>query len=77
MDNYNLVDIWRDKNKEKRMYTWSQPNPLIRCRLDYFLTSKTMIRYIKNARILPSIKTDNNIIELNVRVDGPKRGPGN
>ena len=47
MENYNLVDIWRLRNKEKRMYTWSQPNPLIRCRLDYFLTSNDMTRSCK------------------------------
>ena len=58
------------------MYTWSQPNPLIRCRLDYFLASNDMVRYVKNARILPSIKTDHSIIELILKVDGPKRGPG-
>ena len=62
--------------KKKRMYTWSQPNPLIRCRLDYFLASNDMVRYVKNARILPSIKTDHSIIELILKVDGPKRGPG-
>ena len=34
MENFNLVDIWRDRNREKRIYTWSQPNPLVRWRLD-------------------------------------------
>ena len=76
IENYNLVDIWRDKNNEKRMYTWSQPNPLVRCRLDYFLTSSNMVRHVKNVKILPSIKTDHNIIDLTFKVDGPKRGPG-
>ena len=76
MENYKLLDIWRVRNNEKRMYTWSQPNPLIRCRFDYFLKSDTMTRYIENARILPSIKTDHNTIELNVGVEGPTRGPG-
>ena len=35
-----------------------------------------MVKYVANARILPSIKTDHNIIELSFKIDGPKRGPG-
>ena len=35
-----------------------------------------MVTYVKNTRILPSIKTDHNIIELSFKIDGPKRGSG-
>ena len=27
MSSFELVDIWRKRNENKRRYTWSQPNP--------------------------------------------------
>ncbi len=76
LENYNLIDIFRQKNKGKRLYTWSHPRPLVRCRPDYFIISKQLEKQVKKTQILPSLKTDHSIIDLNFMIDGPKRGPG-
>ncbi len=73
---FDLVDIWRKQNTSQKRYTWSQPNPLTRCRLDYFLISNHLINSKVGSRILPSIKTDHALIELTFKLNGPKRGPG-
>ena len=74
--NFDFTDIWRDRNKTVRKYTWSQPSPLVRCRLDYFLIEKNMINSVINTGILPSVKSDHSIIELYININGPDRGPG-
>ena len=50
---FDLIDVWRGKNKTKRNYTWSQPSPLVRCRLDYFLINKIMINLVISTSFLP------------------------
>lgn len=43
---YHLTDIWRDRHKDERNYTWTGRHPLnmtfIRTRIDRFLTSRTL-----------------------------------
>ena len=75
-DTFNLIDIWRYRNKDAKRYTWSQPSPLVRCRLDYFLISGNLNKSVSNTKILPLIKTDHSLIELTVNFTGPQRGPG-
>ncbi|CAH3167683.1 unnamed protein product, partial [Pocillopora meandrina] len=36
---FNLVDIWRLRNPDKKRYTWKQNKPLVQRRLDYWLIS--------------------------------------
>ena len=72
-----LIDIWRDRHKNKREYTWSQNKPKIACRLDYFLIPKVQSNYIKNVYIDTFImKSDHKpvIIEID-KTKFPKRGP--
>ena len=38
-DTFDLVDIWRYNNPNAWTFSWRQPNPLVQCRLDYFLIS--------------------------------------
>ena len=73
---FNLTDIWRQQNPSTNRYTWSQPNPLVRCRLDYFLISNTLMKSKVYANILPSIKSDHSLIEISLKLMGPPRGPG-
>ena len=72
----NLTDIWRQQNPLTKRYTWSQPNPLVRCRLDYFLISSSLAKSQVCAKILPSIKSDHSLIEITLKLRGPPRGPG-
>lgn len=75
---FDLEDIWRIKNPEKRGFTWRQKSPLIQCRLDYFLTSRHLQENVISTNIIPSLKSDHSAINLNIvtNLDGSTRGPG-
>ena len=60
----DVYDIWRIKNPTTRSYTWSQSEPLIFSRLDYWLTSNSLSDNVSSVYIIPSIKTDHSIIEF-------------
>ena len=64
MSNFDLVDIWRKRNENKRRYTWLRSNPPVKCRLDYFIIQNNMSDLVRSCRILPSIKSDHSIIYL-------------
>ena len=60
----DLHDIWRIKNPTERSFTWSQPEPLVLSRLDYWY-------------IIPSIKTDHSAIKIEFKdVGDGVKGPG-
>ena len=77
IENFNLIDIWRTKNKSLERYTWSRNNPLSMSRIDFFLITSDLQRAYKSTSILESIHTDHKLVflDLNVSVK-PKRGPG-
>ena len=75
-DTFDLVDIWRYNNPNTCKFTWRQPNPLVQCRLDYFLISNSLIENIDNADIFPGLRTDHSAISLDVDIQkDPPRGP--
>ena len=55
IEQLELLDIWRVRNKEEKRFTWRQKTPNIRCRLDYFLISQGMQDAISSTHILPTI----------------------
>jgi len=77
IDTFELVDIWRRLNPEVRRYTWRQNNPLIQCRLDYFLISDALIENVDKVDIFPGMRTDHSAILINLRLQKEyQRGPG-
>ena len=76
MEEFDLNDVWRMRNRYVRRYTWRQPRPLIQCRLDYFLVSTSLLGLIEKEEIKPGFKTDHSIISLNLQFASEKRGTG-
>ena len=60
----DLHDIWRIKNPTERSFTWSQPEPLVLSRLDYWLISSSISDNVCDVDIIPSIKTDHSAIKI-------------
>ena len=60
----DLHDIWRVKNPTRRSYTWSQSEPLIFSRLDYWLTSNSLSDNVSKVDVISSIKTDHSAIVI-------------
>ena len=73
----DLHDIWRIKNPTTRSYTWSQSEPQIFSRLDYWLISNSLADNVCSVDIIPSIKTDHSAILIEFQgVDAKAKGPG-
>ena len=75
-ENLDLTDIWRLFNPEVRRYTWRQNQPVIHCRLDFFLVSESSLCDVTHADIFPGFKTDHSMITLSVALHSNLRGKG-
>ena len=62
--NFNLIDVWREKNPDVRRFTWRRPTPLQQSRLDFFLVNDLLAVHLKEADILPGYRTDHSITTL-------------
>ena len=54
---HNMTDIWRDRNRDIRKYTWTGKNPqdntFIHTRIDRFYISFTLTTFVTNTDIIP------------------------
>ena len=62
-------------------FTWAGKNPadtslIIRTRIDFFLTSRSLDRFVTSVDILPYSHSDHNCICLTFDFDHLARGPG-
>ncbi|KAJ8033626.1 hypothetical protein HOLleu_23935 [Holothuria leucospilota] len=77
MTNYNLVDIWRERNPLSRSFTWSSNiTHNIYCRLDFFLISHHLCHSVSNTSQSPGLQSDHAMIFLSYKLSNEKRGPG-
>jgi len=67
IEEFNLIDVWRVMNPDKKRFTWRQKMPQIHCRLDYFLISDTLQDNTHEVDILPAFKSDHSSIIINLR----------
>lgn len=76
MLDFNLVDIWRLWNPDKKCYIWKQNKPLVQHWLDYWLKSDDFQDDMDNTGIISAIKTDHAAIVLQVNsVEKQPSGP--
>ena len=67
IEEYNLEDIWRVRNPNKKQYTWSRQKPrFVGSRLDYFLTDIGMTSWVTNVEIGIGYKSDHRSIALEI-----------
>ena len=66
--NHNLIDIWRDFNKNKAQFTWKRRNGSEKSRIDYFLTDLSLRPSISKTDIRPALiqYTDHQAISLKI-----------
>ena len=60
----SLIDVWRLRNPQTKLFTWRPKNPLIQRRINYWLISDDLQDDIERADITPSIKSDHSAITL-------------
>ena len=78
---FDLVDIWRQRNPNKRAFTRTshdsrQNNSFISTRIDRFYTSKPITPYISDTSIIAYPHSDHDLITLTLDLDRQPRGPG-
>ena len=76
MEQYNLIDIWREFNPDGKKFTWQKYNENKMARLDYFLISASLLPYIQNVDILPGFCSDHSSITLDIDFSKFVRGKG-
>ena len=76
IEEYGLADIYRYFNPSKRRYTWRRRSPLKQARLDYILTSDTLVDLVDTTDIKPSYKSDHSFLYLRLTLTKFKTGKG-
>ncbi len=77
MDEYELVDIWRQMHPNLSRFTYHQRKPIsVFTRLDFYLISYSLCGFVNKASILPGYLTDHSMITLNLSIVSMPRGPG-
>ena len=76
INKYNLSDIWRLKNPNKRRYTWLQGISYKQARLDYFLCSEELISVCTKEDILYKYRSDHAPITITITLNAQPRGAG-
>ena len=76
MDEYNLIDIYRELNPDSSKFYWKKHNELKFARLDYFLISTSLLPYIEKADILTTAFSDHSPVILDIDFSKFKRGRG-
>ena len=77
MNNCNLIDIWREKHKSTKQFTWENKTVGVMTRLDYFLISNILRNEVKACDITESILTDHKMVILEIGKESKNtRGPG-
>ena len=70
----NLIDIWRERNLDKRQYTWKKMHPFKQARLDFFLISEQLFTEINNAGIETGYRSDHSIINIVLDFQNQRKG---
>ena len=72
----NLVDVFRQLNPNKTIFTLRRRLPSKQARLDYFIGSSTLIDLVGNCENLPGYRTDHSLIRLDLFINTFKQGKG-
>ena len=74
-ENY-LEDIYRVKNPNTKVYTWTRKNAKIGSRIDMWFTQQGWEHKISKVKCCVAVKTDHKALCLKMQTDIEQRGPG-
>ena len=80
MEEFNMFDVWRTRNGDKKEYTWFKrghgKTSTQASRIDFFLISAGLMSKIENVNITSCSRTDHSLVTLEIRNQEVIRGPG-
>ncbi|VDH98260.1 Hypothetical predicted protein [Mytilus galloprovincialis] len=78
IENNNLYDVWRTRNKSSRIFSWKRicNGELQQSRIDYFLVNKKLSSYVQNVYYNTTSLSDHSFVIMNFNCSNIERGPG-
>ena len=78
LNDMELIDVWRERNRTRRRYTWRRLNPLQQSQIDYVFASENLLstHILKRIEIKMSVLSDHSILTLEMNVNSSDTGPG-
>lgn len=77
VEEYCLIDIWRNQNPHTRNYTWRRSYPLQQSRLDYiFVSAAFQLTFDISCEISAGVRSDHSVVDFVAVSTGRQRGPG-
>lgn len=76
---HNLTDIWRDRNRDVKKFTWTgknTQNSFIHTRIDKFFISSSLTPFVTKTDISPFSFSDHDLIMLTLDLHTQPRGEG-
>ena len=71
-----LLDIWRSNNQDTKKFSWFRPSPPKAARLDYFITSPSILDIYANSHISFKYRSNHCKIGSNLHLDKSIKGKG-
>lgn len=59
-----LIDIWRDRNPDVSQFSWVKPNGNCKSRIDLWLATPEIVKYVSDVSISSAPLTDHCLIHL-------------
>ncbi|CAC5382027.1 unnamed protein product [Mytilus coruscus] len=78
IENNNLYDVWRTRNKSSRIFSWKRicNGELQQSRIYYFLVKKQLSSYVQNVYYNTTSLSDHSFVVMNFNCSNIERGPG-
>ena len=78
IENNNLYDVWRTRNKSSRIFSWKRicNGEFQQSRIDYFRVNKQLSSYVQNAYYNTTSLSDHSFVIMNFNCNNIERGPG-
>lgn len=65
----SLFDVWKEKNPNRRQFSWVKPNGRARSRIDLWLISSEVLNCVSNVSMSAAPLTDHCVIEFTLKPD--------
>ena len=76
METESLIDIWRIRNENEKLFSWMRARPYTANRIDFALVSQGISSSILNSMYLPGIQSDHLAVFLSIDILKSDRGRG-
>ena len=76
LDDFDLIDVWRERHGGKNRFIWKQNSPPVKCTLDYWFIPSVFAHEIKNIEIKPALRSDHLAVCISICHDKVVKGNG-